>query len=294
MRVALGGSALDALKTFAVTGASTRQLGCGDQAIALELYCELPDKFVRRTDVNTSGPVAIETISRTGFNGASPISEITQRSSIDLPSPPPPPVTGDSPAVALERLMHARHSEFARMIVPMLAASPSVFPLSFDAAPGTTVDGRAADVVIARESAAELFQIVIDATSHLPIKVTWKTPPTIMVSRVSSGTVVAVRGGVATPMAGGPPMNLPPVVTTRHAPPGSIMLDDFPADPAAYAASLPLVQHEIVFSQFETVDGVTWPRRWKELADGKLLEDTRLGKFKINATIDPRKFAIGK
>ncbi len=284
-RAALGGPAIDTVTSFSVIGTTVRQEGSGEQSIAIELYAELPDKFVRREERSQSGPFEFATVSRVGFNGPMPISEHVTRTSTSLP-PPPPPVSTETDAQALVRMMRVRHVEFARLVVPLLAASPQALALTFEAAPPATVNGHPADVLVARAGVEPLFLLVLDPASHLPARLMWKAPP--ILEFTTSGTVVVTsRGGVASGTGGPPPGFVPP---PRRATPGTVVVDRLPADPNAYLATLPLVQHELVFSQFETVAGVTWPRRWKEYADGQLLEDTRFGKFKINPTIDPKKF----
>jgi hypothetical protein len=284
-RAALGGPAIDAIKSFSVAGTAVRQTGSDEDSIAIEIDAELPDKFVRREDRSSSGPIEFSTVTRLGFNGPMPIEQHVTHSSMSLP-PPPPPVSTDTDAQALIRMMRTRHVEFARLVVPLLAASPQALALTFDAAPPAAVNGHPADVLVARAGAEDLFVLVIDPVSHLPARLMWKAPP--ILEFTTSGTVVVTsRGGVVSRGGPPPPGFMPP---RPHAAPGTILVDQVPADPNAYLATLPAVQHELVFSQFETVAGVTWPRRWKEYADGQLLDDTRFGKFKINPTIDPKKF----
>lgn len=59
------------------------------------------------------------------------------------------------------------------------------------------------------------------------------------------------------------------------------------ADPAA---GLPLVERRIFFSEYKSTGGLNWPHRLKEVVARQTVTDIRLGKFKINPEIDPKRF----
>ena len=58
------------------------------------------------------------------------------------------------------------------------------------------------------------------------------------------------------------------------------------------AAAVPLVERRIFFSNYKNTAGLNWPHRLREVVGKQVVTDTRLGKFKINPTIDPSRFAV--
>jgi hypothetical protein len=55
-------------------------------------------------------------------------------------------------------------------------------------------------------------------------------------------------------------------------------------------AGRPLVERRLYFSDFKPADGLNWPHRLKEVVDGEVNTETRLGKFKVNPKLDPKRF----
>jgi hypothetical protein len=43
-----------------------------------------------------------------------------------------------------------------------------------------------------------------------------------------------------------------------------------------------LVERRLYFSDFKIEDGLNWPHRLKEVVDGEVVTETRLGKYKTN------------
>jgi hypothetical protein len=60
--------------------------------------------------------------------------------------------------------------------------------------------------------------------------------------------------------------------------------------PANPTAGLPLVEHQLSLGDYRTSDGLTWPHRLTDRVEGQVAEDIKLGKFRINPTINPRTF----
>ena len=51
-----------------------------------------------------------------------------------------------------------------------------------------------------------------------------------------------------------------------------------------------MVEHRLYFSDYEKSDGLNWPHRLKEVVSKVTVAETRLGKFKINPKLDPKRF----
>ena len=310
-RQAMGGeAALSGVTSILVTGSAARNLGrfVADQSV--EIACQLPDQFVRTVSYNAvfGGPGDIRMIltTRDGFNGTSVIRERT--SSGDLPAPPDippfgPPPTAEEREARQRAAVMAQKGAFARLAFVLFAASHPSYPLEFSSAgPVTLPNGKTADAVDAKGPDGAVIRLLVDSTSHLPVMLVWSEKPVVLarqseVVAVSRSGVVAVpRGGTAG--AGTPPIAAmptipppPPAQDDRSVPPGTVLLDGFPAgDPTA---GLPLVEHSLSLTEYRLADGLTWPHRFVERVGGRVLEDLRLGKFKLNPKIPQSKFKPG-
>ena len=130
---------------------------------------------------------------------------------------------------------------------------------------------------------------------------TWKEKPIVVARQseivaVQRSAVVAVpasgKTGAGTPPAAAiPAVPPPPAQADRSVPPGTVLIDGFPAgDPTV---GLPLVEHSLSLTEYRVADGLNWPHRFVERVEGKVLEDLRLGKFKLNPRIPESKFKPG-
>ena len=307
-RQAMGGeAALSSVTSFVVTGSAARSLGrhVADQSV--EIACQLSDRFVRTVSYNAvfggPGDVRLILTSRDGFNGTRVIRQTTR--SGDFPAPPdipplgPPPTAEEREARARAAVM-AQKGAFARLALVLFAASHPSYPLEFSSAGLVTMpNGKTADAVDATGPDGAVIRLLVDSTSHLPVMLTWKETPIVLASRseivaVQRSAVVAVpaggtAGGGTPPVAAMPPVPPPPPARAdRSVPPGTVLLDHFPAgDPTV---GLPLVEHSLSLTEYRVADGLNWPHRFVERVEGQVLEDLRLGKFKLNPKIPESKF----
>ena len=145
-RDALGGEkALSAVKTIVATGRTQQVRGNNLVPIEFEIDVELPDKYVRKDEVpaQESGPSAA------GFNGETLIQAKT-------------------PAVK---------QDFARLMLAMFATSFSGYPLAFSYVGQAEAPQGRADVIEAKGAQNTTMRLFIARTTHLPILITWQTPP---------------------------------------------------------------------------------------------------------------------
>ena len=275
-RQALGGdAALSGVRSFVVTGRAEKDLGIGVADQEVELACELPDRFVRRVrynamfgDVGTG--MARMTAHRDGFAGTSVIRETTIGGAFP-PVPPsmpalPPLTPADRTLVEQTRVLEQKHV-FARLALVLFAASPAAYPLQFSSpGPVTLPDGRTADAVDAAGPDGVVIRLLVDAVSHLPVILTWRE-----------------RAVIATPTS----VPLPRGARNSGFPPGTVVLDRPLADPTR----VPFVEHVLMLSDFRRADGLNWPHRFTERVNGEVLEDTKLGKFKLNGKIPAGTFS---
>jgi len=302
-RQALGGDAvLSAVKTFSVSGRAERALGRFTADQSVEIACELPDRFVRVVEYNGAfgAPAGITMMltQRDGFNGTQRIREtISERPPL---APPPPPI--GVPATAQDREARERaalafqQQPFARLALAFFAGSFPTYPLEFAYAGQTRLDDKTTvDVVDVTGPGDFRMRLLLDAVSHLPALIVWQEKPTIMTSQVTTTTAVVSSTGMP-PMRTPPPPPLPPAPPPSGAgqgavlPPGAVYVD--PRNSGDPAAGLPLVQHTLSLSDYRLADGLNWPHRLVERANGEILEDLKLGKFKVNGKIPASKFKV--
>jgi hypothetical protein len=259
MRAALGGdAAIAAVRSFSVSGTESRNPAGHSSTASVDLYAELPDKFVSIRRIAT--PFSGDNVETHGFNGDA---RVWQRIS-NIPYPPNPyDATPALRAEADRKALLGSKQEFSRLAVALIGLA-AVYPL--DAAYGgqQKLDGGSVNVVPLTAPDGYSAKLFVDATTHLPSMISWMGIPHIVMS-VSS--VETVRGGQVVGRT--PPQ--PPLV----------------GDPAAGRA---LVERRLYFSDFKIQDGLNWPHRLKEVVDGEVITETRLGKYKINPKIDPNRF----
>ena len=278
MRQALGGAeALANVKGFSLNGSLTRNLGERSIQSDVELICQLPDKCLRVTR-QLGGPIS-PTIAD-GYNGDDPIREVDAR----LPMPPVMMQQDNSPeAIARRRAAQAGRmkEEFGRLTIALFGASLPVYPLEFSYIGPDNLDGRAMDALEVKGGKDFSGRLLIDAGTHLPAALIWKTPPIVMMT--TSQTVMTRRSTGETRE-----VTPPAIDTPRKLPPGAVTVTSNPTPDLM--ASLPLVERRRVFSEFKRVDGLMWPSRIRDFADGELAEDLKLESIKVNPKIDPKRF----
>jgi hypothetical protein len=259
MRAALGGdAAIAAVRAFSATGTESRNVAGHSSTASVELYAELPDKFISVRRIAT--PFAGDNVETHGFNGDARVSRRTS----NIPYPPSPyDATPALRAEADRKGLLAGKQEFARLAVPLIGLA-AVYPMDAVYESQQTLDGRSVDVLQLTAPDGYTARVFVDATTHLPSMISWMGIPHIVMS-VSS--VETVRGGQ---VVGRPPAPLPPT-----------------GDPTIGRA---LVEHRLYFSDFKTEAGLNWPHGLKEVVDGEVITETRLGKYKINPKIDPSRF----
>lgn len=271
-RAALGGDAvLNTINTFTVSGSATEDLGRVGISKSVEISVQLPDRFVMMKRHSSYGPPGMgmdfTVTAYEGFNGSVPLDAIFSPGAPALPFPSrPAPRTPADIQAAADRRLRLNKEEFARFMLPLVAASPAALPLQFRANGQLTVEKTLADVVTATTADGTEFRLYLDAVKHLPLKLTWIAEPIVTMTTTSIVTTTS-RGGVVSQSPPSPPML-----------------------PAPSPASLTPVEWATTFSDYKTEAGLTWPRRFITTMGGKEHEDMRLGKYKINAQIKPHVF----
>jgi hypothetical protein len=172
--------------------------------------------------------------------------------------------------------------DFARLTLGMLAASPA-YPLTFSyAAIAEAPQGRA-DVLDVKGPDNFSLRYFIHSETHLPIMVTWTTPPTNVVVTVPGQpppkTVAPGAVVVAGPPA--PPANAPKEEMDKYAKEVMAIRGKAQAAP---------VEHRLYFADYRDVDGLRLPFRLRRAIGTETTEETTFDRFRLNTRIDPRKF----
>jgi hypothetical protein len=261
VRQALGGdAAIAAVQAFSVTGTQATNLDGRTAGADIEWICALPDRFIRTRRIGTPFGTDVDTV---GFSADARI----RRRDSDLPAPPDP-FEHDTPDQRAERdrraVLTLKH-EFSRLAVALVGL-PAVDPLDATYEGRRDIDGGSADVVQLGSSDGYSARLFVDASTHLPLMVSWMAAPIVV---VSSSARVAVPAGQS-------PNTIPlPVPVVPR------------GDPTAGRAP---VEHQLWFEDFKISDGLTWPHRFVEKVDGHVWQTTSMGKYKLNPKIDPKQF----
>ncbi len=290
-RNALGGEKrLSEIKTLVMTGRTRQVQGENLVPIEFEISIELPDKYVRTDEIpaRESGP------SSRGFNGDALIQvgdapgaggrgggprrggPPPREGGAPSPSGPPP-----NPTVPVKQ-------DFVRLTLGMFATSFSSYPLTFGYAGQAEAPEGKADVIEVKGSADFAARLFIDSKTHLPLMLSWTTPPDL----------VAVVAGQK------PPDNMPPgsvVFETPAPPPASATAEQkkefeeeaLAARKKAMAAGRP-TENRIYYADYREVDRLTLPFRIRRAVGAITTEETIFDRYRVNAKVDPRKFEVRK
>ena len=164
------------------------------------------------------------------------------------------------------------------------AGSPATYPMTFAWVAQAEAPQGNADVLEVTGAGNFTARLFILRESHLPVLLTWRAPPT---------SVIVTTPGQP------PPASVAPgavVVSAPTAPTGSAPQEEKDAYARTVAAlrqkaQATLVEHRLFYADYRDVDGVKFPFRLRRAIGADTTEETTFDRFRINARIDPRKFA---
>jgi hypothetical protein len=284
-RQALGGDALAAVKTVVATGRTRRVRGNNLHPIEFEMSIEFQDKYVRTDEF----PAEATDPTTTGFNGERLIARPERGggpAAAALRGAPPPGAAGGAAAPDPQRArVIAAKQDFVRFALGFLPGSFDTYPLTFAYAAEARAPQGTADVLDVTGADGFAARLFIDRTTHLPLMVSWRLPPTSVIVTVPGAPPPAtVAPGVV--MVMGPP---PPADGASQ------------ADKDAYAKAVgelrdrtqkTPVEHRLYFADYRAEDHVTFPFRLRRAIGVDTTEETTFDGFRINTRIDPRKFDV--
>jgi hypothetical protein len=178
--------------------------------------------------------------------------------------------------------------DFVRLTLGMFATSFSSYPLTFGYAGQAEAPEGKADVIDVTGEGNFASRLFIDAKTHLPLMLSWSTPPNLV------------------PVAAGqkPPDNMPPgsvVFETPAPPPASATAeqkkqfeqDALAARDSAMKSARP-AENRIYYADYRDVNGHKFPFRVRRAVGATTIEETIFDRFRINVKVDPRKFEVRK
>jgi hypothetical protein len=303
-REALGGDkALNAVATLTIAGRSLRTTPAGTSAESdFEVAIALPDKYWRRDVAVTMGNMSI--YRNSGFNGDGVINEVDTPPQLSgggnrvvmfrvagpggsmttIGGPPPTP---EQQEASRKALLIGSKQEFARLALGIFVASFPAYPLTMTAAgQAESPDGKA-DLIDVKGDGDFAGRLFIDATTHLPLMLSWMAKEPLALNRIVG------PGGAAVSGTGGQVRT-----ETRSAPPTpderEKIMKDLDEQAKAAEARRRVVEYRLFYSDYRKVDGITIPHRLQRSIDGQPTEELTFEKVKVNPTIDVKKFTVSK
>jgi hypothetical protein len=182
--------------------------------------------------------------------------------------------------------------DFAKLTLGLFAGSFPSYPLTFTLAGQAEAPQGKADIVDVKGEGNFAVKLFVNAQTHLPIMISWTTPPT------PNLIVVALPGQPA-------PKDLQPGAIVVEAPalPAATATqeekDKYAKDVQAIRgkalASAKPIENRIYYSDYKDAgNGLVFPFRLRRSFAGETVEETTFDQFKINTKIDPRKFEVAK
>jgi|SRR5687768_4006027 len=278
-RAAMGGAALDGVKTLTAAGRTKRVRGNNLVPIEFELGIEFPDKYFRKDEfpAEETDPTSV------GFNGWALVQNPAPAAPMARAGGPPPPTPEQLEKQRRTRVTGIKQ-DFVRFALGMFPRSFDAYPLTFAFAAQAEAPQGKADVLDVTAEGGFKLRYLIDATTRLPIMVSWQLPPT--------NVIVTVPGQP-------PPATIAPgaVVISAPAPPPATATDE---EKGAYAKSVQALQakaratpveHRLYFADYRDVGGgVKFPFRLRRAIGADTTEETTFDRFQLNGRIDPRRF----
>ncbi|MEX1128863.1 MAG: hypothetical protein WEB50_09880 [Vicinamibacterales bacterium] len=258
-RKALGDKKLESLKTLTAQAAMDRNIGSMQTSSEVELFVEMPDKYLR-SEVSRG---MMNMTMNTGFNGGKAIMPAGGNMSAGpggamvIRMGPGGARHGDGEKPTPEQLaqmnegaLRTARTDVSRMMLGWFgAAHPSLNAQYTYAGEAESPDGKAHVIDVKGNDGFEA-RLFIDQNNHLPLMVTYKArPPRIMMS-------------------------------------GAL------ADLEKAIAEQPLSDLTLFFDDWREVDGLTFPHTMRRAVAGETTEEWTFSKVKVNSKIDPAKFAV--
>ncbi|HUF24772.1 MAG TPA: hypothetical protein VMN81_11630 [Vicinamibacterales bacterium] len=318
MRQAIGGGKLDSLRTFSLEAATARNIGERQLTTEVELYLDIPDKYLRVE--NVTAPIARTMTS--GFNGDKVIVPaggamggmpmvtfsggggavggggrgMTIATRIDGARGGGAGGTGEMTpeqrAMMDASIIRSQRVELSRLMLGWFGtAHPALKATYTYAGEAESPDGKAHVISIKADGGfdAKLF---IDQATNIPLMLTYEAPEPRVITRTAGAPagapVVAGGGGTRGGGAGAPPPPPPPP------PPGgqTQMTQEEIQKEIEAMRNQPrkMIEHRVYFGDWKEVDGIQFPHSLQRATGETTTEEWTISKVKVNPKIDAKKF----
>lgn len=287
-RKALGDKKLEALKTLSAQAQMDRNLGSVQASSEVELFIDMPGKYVRTEASRGMGGMTMST----GFNGEKAILPGGGNMSMGAGGPmvfrtgpggamhsegakPTPEQLAQINAASLK----TSRAEVSRMMLGWFgAAHPALQAKYTYAGEAESPDGKA-HVIDVKDADGFEARLFIDQNNFLPLMVTYKgRQPRMMTSGAPMTRTMSSSAGQGKPLSEEERRRL--VADTDK------MLTQ-------QIAEQPLSDFSLFFDGWQEVDGLTFPHKMRRAVAGETTEEWTFSKVKVNPKIDPARFATG-
>ncbi len=289
-RKALGDKKIEGLKTLTAQAQMDRNLGSVQASSDVELFIELPDKYVKS---EASRGMANMTMS-SGFNGDKSIlpgggniqsgpggvmvfSMGPGASSHGGGGTKPTP---EQLAQVNATTLKSARAEVSRMMLGWVASAHPASQATYTyAGEAESPDGKA-HVIDVKDADGFEARLFVDQNNYLPLMVTYKGRQSRVMTSGGPMTRTVTAGA-----AGGQTKELSEEERKKLAAEAQKMM-------AQQMTEQPLVDFSLFFEDWQQVDGLTFPHKMRRAVAGETTEEWTFTKVKLNPKIDAAKFAV--
>lgn len=256
-RAAAGGEEkLRAVQSLTARGKYRRVFGERETSGERELSFQFPDKFLVADSFAVGGLNTSNTTSK-GLNG----DDAWQGGRGGMFFVGGPQMTEEQKTAMFRRNFRI---EWARLALGMLLTTQPSFPVQFTYAGEAEAEDGRADVLDAAGPEKFAARLFLDKGTHLPLMLTYKTTA----RRMAGGGAVSIRQGMS-----------------------KEELDKMIKEQEAKMGPPQEVEHQIRFSDFKKVGGLTLPHRITQTSDSNdMTEEWEITKYEINPQLKPDTF----
>jgi hypothetical protein len=320
VRKAIGGGKLDTMKTFSMQAQMARNIGERQLTSDIELYLELPDKYLRVE--NVTAPVA--RTSSMGFNGdkvirpagamggggnafvimngmpmggggggAVQIEARVAGGGRGGGAAPNATTTPEQEAMMNNQMLRSQRVDLSRYMLGWFGtAHPGLNVTYTYAGEAESPDGKAHVINVKADGGFDV-KLFVDQATNLPLMLTYEAPEARRITLNQGGPGAGPAGAV-------PPPPPPPPGAGAHAhppaaaaPPAQMTQEQIQKHLEELRKTPPkMIEHRIYFTDWKEADGILFPHMLQRAVGGSTTEEWTIGKIKVNPRIDAKKFAV--
>ncbi len=223
----------------------------------IELAFALPDKYVRRNELET--PMGGSITELIGFDGAQPWSDVQSSGGGNVIIRRPAP--GGAPGQNGGQRVRA---EIARYLIAFLLAAPAGQSVEWSYVGEAEAEDGKADVLDAKGADGFNARLFLDKQTHRPLMLTYRSSEPVMRMMTRMGPPPQGAGAPAQRDAQ-PPADMPPPDMQER-------------------------ETEVRFADYRAEDGIMWPHQLTFAREGEVSEEWQIKSFKVNPQFKPDQF----